>query len=72
MKKLEGMEGKKFGIINTHAMKRNWLKKMEKLLSKKKMEMVAGVDFQVGDGSQTGNGLGVGWQTKLTDFAKKL
>jgi len=43
MKKLEGMEGKRYGIINTHAMKRNWLHKMEKLLSKKKMVKVAGI-----------------------------
>ena len=72
MKKLEGLEGKKYGIINTHGMKRNWLKKMEKLLSKKKMVMVAGVDFQIGDGSQTGNGLPEGWEAKLVNFANKL
>ena len=36
MKKLEDMSGKKYGIINTHAMKsKNWLKSMEKLLTKK-------------------------------------
>ena len=28
MKNLQGMEGKKYGIINTHAMKRNLLGKM--------------------------------------------
>ena len=38
MKKLKNMEGKKYGIINTHGMERNWLGKMEKLLSKKKMK----------------------------------
>ena len=32
IKKLEGMEGKKYGIINTHGMKKNSLHKMENLL----------------------------------------
>jgi flavodoxin len=73
MKKLEGMDNKKYGIINTHAMKnKNALPKMEKLLSKKKMVKVAEVDFRVGDGSQTGDGLMEGWEDKLNDFAKKL
>lgn len=72
IKKLEGMEGKKYGIINTHGMKRDWLGKMEKLLSKKNMEMVAGVDFQVGKEANTGNGLIVGWEAKVDEFAGKL
>ena len=72
MKKLEGMEGKKYGIINTHAMKKSRLPKMEKLLSKKQMVMVAGVDFQVGDGTDKGNGLPGGWEVKLDHFANKL
>ena len=72
MKKLEGMDGKKYGIINTHGMDKNWLPKMEKLLSKKKMVKVAGVDFKVGKEANTGNGLMPGWETKLDDFSKKL
>ena len=72
MKKLEGMEGKKYGIINTHAMERNWLHKMEKLLSKKKMVKVDGVDFRVGKDADTGNSLMDGWEKKLDEFAGKL
>jgi len=72
MKKLEAMEGKKYAIINTHAMKRNWLSKMEKLLSKKKMVRVAGVDFKVEGEVSTGNGLMDGWEEKLDEFAGKL
>ena len=34
MKNLKGMEEKKYGIINTHAMDKDRLYKMEKLLSK--------------------------------------
>ena len=69
IKKLEGTENKKYGIINTHGMKKDRLYKMDKLLSKKKMVKVAGVDFQIGDGSQTGDGLPSGWETKLDQFA---
>lgn len=73
MKKLEGMEGKKYGIINTHRMKRNWLKSMEKILSKKKkMKKLAGIDFRVGDGTETGEGLPKGWKSDLNTFAEKL
>ena len=72
MKKLQGMEEKRYGIINTHGMDRNWLGKMEKLLSKKKMVKLAGVDFQVGKNANTGNGLIEGWETKLNEFAEKL
>lgn len=72
MKKLEGMEKKKYGIINTHAMKKDRLYKMEAILSKKKMEKIADIDFQVGDGSQSGNGLKDGWEVKLDEFVAKL
>lgn len=72
MKKLKGMEEKKYGIINTHQLKKNVLHKMETLLSKKKMVKVAGVDFQVGDGFRTGNGLMEDWKAKLDKFAGKL
>ena len=72
MKSLKDMEEKKYGIINTHAMERNWLHKMENLLSKKKMVKVTGVDFKVGKDANTGNGLTEGWESKLDEFAEKL
>ena len=72
IKKLQGMDGKKYGIINTHGMDRDWLGKMEKLLTKKKMEKVAGIDFKVGKDANTGNGLMDGWETKVDEFAEKL
>ena len=72
MKNIQGLEEKKYGIINTHSMNKNWLNKMEKLLSKKNMVKVAGVDFQVGKDAQTGNGLPEGWESKLDEFAAKL
>jgi flavodoxin len=72
MKKLAGMDGKKYGIINTHGMKKSRLSKMENLLSKKNMVKIAEVDFQVGKDAQSGNGLMENWDTKLDDFAQKL
>jgi len=72
MKNLKGMEEKRYGIINTHAMKKNRLYKMEKLLYKKNMAKVAELDFQVGKDAQTGNGLMKGWEAKLDEFAGKL
>jgi len=72
MKKLEGIEGKKYGIINTHGMKKDRLYKMENLLSKKNMIKVAGVDFKVSGDVNTGNGLMEGWKTKVEEFADKL
>lgn len=72
MKKLKGMEGRKYGIINTHSMKRNWLGKMEKLLSKKKMEKVAAVGFQVGDGVEKGQGLRSNWEKDLDAFVERV
>ena len=68
----EDMEKKKYGIINTHGMKKDRLYKMDKLLSKKNMVKVAAVDFQVGEGSQTGNGLPVGWEATLDQFAGRI
>ncbi len=73
MKKLERMEGKNYGIINTHGMKRNWLKSMEKVLSKKKkMNKVASIDFKVGKKADTGNDLPKGWEMELDEFVEKL
>jgi flavodoxin len=72
MKKLEGVEEKKYGIINTHGMKKDRLYKMEKLLSDKDMVKVASVDFQMGKNANTGNGLKDGWEAKVEGFAEKL
>jgi flavodoxin len=72
IKKLEGMEEKKYAMINTHGMKSHRLNKMEKLLSKKNMVKVAGVDFQVGKNANTGNGLMDGWESKIDDFTEKI
>jgi flavodoxin len=72
MKKLEGMDQKKYGIINTHGMNRNWLGKMEKLLSKKNMEMIAGIDFKVGKEANMGNALIEGWENQLDVFIEKI
>ena len=72
MKNLENMEAKNYGIINTHSMKKNWLPKMEKLLAKKKMVKVAGIDFQVSKEAPSGNGLMEGWKSQLEAFADKL
>jgi len=73
MKKLEGMEKKEYAIINTHGMKKkNWLGKMEKLLTKKDMVKIAELDYHVVDGYQTGNGLPKGWEEKLNQFTEKI
>jgi hypothetical protein len=72
LKNLSGMNGKKYGIMNTHAMKKNRLGKMEKILSKKGMVKVAEVDFQVGKNLTSGNSFIGDWETKLGEFAKKL
>jgi flavodoxin len=72
IKKLENMEGKKYGIINTHGMDKNWLGKMEKLLSKKNMIKISSVDFKVSKEANTGNGLMEGWKSKVDEFAKKF
>lgn len=72
MKNLEGMDEKKYGIINTHGMNRNWLHKMEKLLSKKKMVKIADVDFQIGKDAQSGNAFMEDYKPKIEAFAAQL
>jgi len=72
MKNLEGMNGKKYGIINTHGMDKNRLPKMEKLLSKKNMIKIADVDFKVGKDIKSGNALMDDWESKIDEFAEKL
>jgi len=72
MKNLEGMNGKKYGIINTHGMKKNRLSKMENLLAKQNMVKVAEVDFLVGKDIKSGNALMDGWEAKVDEFARTL
>ncbi len=73
MKKLKGMDERKYGIINTHAMKnKNCLGNMEKILSKKNMIKIAEVDFRIGEGQDKGEGLMNGWEEKLDDFINKI
>jgi flavodoxin len=74
MKVLSGMEGKRYALINTHAMKKSRLPKMERLLTGGKgMSLVATVDLQVVKGaSERGNALPPGWEGRLDEFAGKL
>jgi flavodoxin len=72
MKNLKGMEERKYGLINTHGMKKSVLHKMENLLSKKNMIKIAEVDFQIGKGANTGNGLSDDWESKIDEFAGKI
>lgn len=72
IKGLQGMDGKNCGSINTHGMKKNWTKKMTKLLLKKNMVQVAAIDIQVGKDAKSGNDLPEGWENKIDEFAKKF
>ena len=69
---LEGMNEKKYAIINTHAMKKNRLGKMEKILSKKNMVKTAELEFQVGKDYKTGNALPENWKEKVDGFVVKI
>ncbi len=73
MKNLMNLEGRKYAIINTHALGfKNWLGRMDKLLSKSNMAKVAEIDFRMGDGTDKGNGLPPDWEKRLDGFAAKL
>ena len=72
MKQLSGLDGKSYGIMNTHGMKKNRLRTMEKLLSKKNMMKKAEVDFQVGKNLESGNAFLGDWQAKLAAFAERI
>lgn len=72
MKDLPMMEGKRYGIINTHGMKKGRLPKMEELLAKKGMVKAAELDIQVTGDAQSGNGLPSGWEAKVEEIAGKL
>ena len=73
MKNLQNMDGKKYGIINTHAMKKkNWLKKMEKPLTKNNMIKVAEERFHMEGDVDQADGLQEGWEAKLDEFCSKF
>ena len=72
LKKMQAMDGKKCAVINTHGMKRDWLGKFEKLVTKKNMDIVASIDFQMGKQVNDGNGLEGDWEEQLNVFAQKL
>lgn len=73
MKKLDNLQGKKYGIINTHAMKKDRLKNMEKILKKKEMEKIGELEFQIDKKkSEKGEGLPENWQARVEQFVKRL
>jgi flavodoxin len=74
LKKMPEMEGKKFALINTHAMDRAIaLGKMDKLLTtKKKMVKMAAIDFKVEDGTNDGNGLPGSYKDDLHEWVEGI
>ena len=72
MKAIQGKDGKKYGIINTHCMKKSFLHKMDKLLKKSGMTKAAEVDFLMGKEVNDGKGLQDGWEQKLDAFVARL
>jgi len=67
---LPELEGRRYALVNTHAMKKaRGLPRMEKILTgKKKMVKVGEIDFQVGDGTDKGNGLPEGYEARLAGW----
>jgi flavodoxin len=74
LKGLPELVGRKYALINTHGMKKaRGLPKMEKILTgKKKMVKVGVIDFQVGKGSDQGNGLPAGYEARLSEWADRF
>ncbi len=73
MKQIKDMENKNYGVINTHGMKRNWLKNMEKILNKKGMVKIAEADFKIGkEGAEEGRALPEDWQDRLDAFVEEM
>jgi len=67
---LPELSGRKYALINTHSMKKaRGLPRMEKILTGKKMVKVGEIDFQVGDGTDKGNGLPAGYEARLAQWA---
>ncbi|MEM2870468.1 MAG: hypothetical protein QW379_08660 [Thermoplasmata archaeon] len=74
LKALPVLQGKKYALINTHAMmKPRALPKMEKILSGKKgMVKIAEIDFRVGKGTDKGMGLPPDYEQRLAEWVKGL
>jgi flavodoxin len=72
LKKLTGLQGKKYAVINTHGMKRNWISSMKKSLDNKQMVFQASVDFIVEKNDDKKLELPSGWEQTLSDFSAKL
>jgi len=72
LKELSGMDGKKYGIMNTHWSPKNRLEKMEKLLSQHNMKKIAEADFRVDKDGHGEFRLLDKWEVKLGKFAEKL
>ncbi len=70
---LPELAGRRYALINTHGMKKaRGLPKMEKILSMKKMVKAGEIDFQVGDGTDQGNGLPAGYEARLAEWADRF
>ena len=70
---LPELPGRKYALINTHGLKKpRGLPRMEKILSGKKMVKVGEIDFQVGEGSDKGNGLPAGFEIQLAQWADRF
>jgi hypothetical protein len=66
---LPELSGRRYALINTHSMKKaRGLPKMEKILAGKKMVKAGEIDFQVGDGTDKGNGLPAGYEARLAQW----
>lgn len=72
MTNLKGVEGKAYGLVNTHRLRWNKLRKMEKILSKKKMVKIAGINYRLGEGTEEGRGLEDGWERSLDEFVQNF
>jgi flavodoxin len=70
---LPELPGRKYALINTHAMKKaRGLPRMEKILAGKGMVKAGEIDFQVGDGADRGCGLPAGYEVRLSGWADGL
>ncbi|MFO7677953.1 MAG: flavodoxin domain-containing protein [Thermoplasmatota archaeon] len=72
LKKITGLQGKKYAVINTHGMKRNWVSSMKKVLENKQMDFLASVDFKVEKNNDKKLELPSDWEQTLSDFSAKL
>ena len=72
LKDLPRLDGKKYGIINTHASRKSRLPKMEELLTGKGAVKATELDIQVKGDWKTGNALPEGWEAKVDEMAGKL